>query len=350
MDQQDALTTSLYSQLFEEAIANECITLCPGIQGTFAKESRRDTFYWYWIGRDNNGTARRVYIGPENKDTEELIASLKNRKDMAKQAIEGMKRTSAAYRGAGGQINEPSHFKIISLLARQGLFQKGVFIIGSHGFLSICNALGISASTPFLRTTDIDFARPQGISLAIPDERKALLDIPAALKAIDKNFFLDPRLDEKNPSTSMQNNKSKVKVDFLTAYRGSKEPVFFDDLGIAAEPLRFMDFLLAGEPLKGLIIGSYAIPVNLPSPARFAIHKLIISQERPYHFVAKSQKDIAQAAILLDYLVHEDAEQIIDALLACLTTEDAVKNIKKTLPELNRINGLLSDFIAAHLK
>lgn len=62
MNQQDALTISLYSQLFEEAIANECVILCSRIQGTFAKENRRDSFYWYWVvGRDNNGTTR-VYI------------------------------------------------------------------------------------------------------------------------------------------------------------------------------------------------------------------------------------------------------------------------------------------------
>ncbi len=349
MPRQDVFTTSIYSQLFEEAVANECITLCPGIQGTFSRESRRNGFYWYWLGRNNNGNARRVYIGADNKATQQLIANLENRKHMAKQAIDSMKKTAAAYRGAGGQINEPSHFKIIALLAQQDLFRKGVFVIGSHGFLSICNALGISANTPFLRTTDIDFARPQGISLAIPDERKTVIDIPAALKEFDKNFFLVPRLDKENPSTSMQNNKSKVKVDFLTVDKGSKRPVFFDDLGIAAEPLRFMDYLLGGEPLKGLVIGSYAIPVNLPNPARFAIHKLIISQERSRHFKAKIQKDIAQAAILLDGLIDEEAEQVIDALLACSTIDNAIKNIKKSLPKLNRINSLLSDFITHHL-
>lgn len=93
--------------------------------------------------------------------------------------------------------------------------------------------------------------------------------------------------------------------------------MFFDDLGIAAEPLRFMNFLLNGEPLKGLVIGSYAIPVTLPNPARFAIHKLIISQERPHHFKTRSQKDIAQAAILLEYLIDEDPGQGKHRILCC---------------------------------
>ncbi len=265
---------------------------------------------------------------------------------MARQAIDSMKRTAAAYRGAGGQINEPSHFKTIALLAQQNLFRIGVYIIGSQGFLSICNTLGISANTPFLRANES--AR---LSIAIPDERHPIPDSPAALKKFDNNFFLISTLDEKNRGATLSTSLEikKTKVDFLTADRGKVEPVYFDDLGIAAQPLQFMDFLLGGEPLKGLFIGRYAIPVTLPNPSRFAIHKLIISQERPYHFKIRSQKDIAQAALLLECLIDEDPGQVIEALSKCLTIDGAVKNIKKSLPELGRINILLLDFFNAHL-
>jgi hypothetical protein len=111
------------------------------------------------------------------------------RKGIAVQAIESMKKTASAYRASGGQINEPSHFKIIALLAQQSLFRKGVMLVGSHGFLSICNVFGISVRSQSIRTTDIDFARPQSVSLAIPDDRKTLSDIPNILRNFDKNFF-----------------------------------------------------------------------------------------------------------------------------------------------------------------
>ena len=344
----DALITSLYSQLFEEAVANACMTLCPGIQGTFTKENRRNSFYWYWVGRDNNGKSRRVYIGPDNKDTENLVAKLQYRKDRARQAIDSMKRTAAAYRGAGGQINEPSHFKTIALLAQQNLFRKKVYIIGSQGFISICNALGISADTAFLRANEFVSQR---LSIAIPDVRHPIPDIPAALKKFDDNFKMIPELDEKNRGANLSTSLEikKTKVDFLTADRETDKPVYFDDLGIAAQPMRFMDFLLGGEALKGLFIGRYAIPVTLPNPARFAIHKLIISQERPHHFKTRSQTDIAQAAILLEYLIDEDPGQVFDALSCCLNIDGAINNIKKSLPELGRTNILLLDFFNAHL-
>jgi hypothetical protein len=325
MNQQDALTTSLYSYLFEEALANESITICPGMHGSFSKETRRNNVYWYWVGR-NNGKVTRIYIGADNKESEALIVSLENRKDMAKLAIASMKRTAAAYRGAGGQIIEPSTFKIMAKLAH--LFQKGVFVIGSHGFLSICNALGI------LSLTGDD---QKIISLAIPDERAAVPDISSEF---DKNFFKDTGM----PASS------KSKVHFFTADRGSKQPVFFDDLGVTAEPQCFMNYLLGGEPFKGLVIGSYAIPVHLPNPVRFAIHKLIISQCADRKFNGGSEKDIAQAAVLLDYLIREDAEQVVDALAACLDVDGAVENIRKSLVGLGGVDVEVAGFVGEQME
>jgi len=322
MNQQDALTTSLYSYLFEEALANESITICPGMHGSFSKETRRNCVYWYWVGR-NNGKVTRIYIGPDNQETIDLVVSLENRKDMAKQAIASMKRTSAAYRGAGGQIIEPSTFKVLAKLSN--LFRKGFFVIGSHGFLSICNALGI------LSLTGDD---QKIISLAILDERAAVPDISLEF---DKNFIKGVGM----PASS------KTKIHFFTADRGSKQPVFFDDLDVTAEPLRFIDYLLGGETFKGLVIGSYAIPVQLPNPARFAIHKLIISQCADRSFNGGSEKDIAQAAVLLDYLIREDAEQVIDALVACLNVDGAVENIRKALVGLGGVG--VAEFVGGQL-
>lgn len=96
--------------------------------------------------------------------------------EMTWQAIVSMKRTAAVYRGAGGQLIELTTFKIMAKLAY--LFWKDVFVIGSHGFLSICNALGISS---FFTGDDHKI-----ISLAIQDERQAVSDISSEF---DKHFF-----------------------------------------------------------------------------------------------------------------------------------------------------------------
>jgi len=349
MELQDSLSISLYSQLFEDAVSNECIALCPGMNGSFAKVKRKDTFYWYWSGRDVEGKSRKVYIGADNQQTRELVGRLEERKGMATQAVGAMKRMAAAYLAAGGQANERLHFKLFAHLAQQQLFRKGVLVVGSHAYVSICNALCIRGGKGYAKTHDIDFARPQGISLAIPDEREFPADIPDALKAFDRNFFLVPELDNNKPSTSLKNNKLGVKIDFLTVKRGSDNPVYFKDIGIAAHPLPFMDYLLSGQPMKGLIIGDYAIPVHLPEPARFAIHKLIVSEERPPHLKSKKLKDVEQASVLLDCLVADCREGVIDALSACLTIDGAVKNIRKSLQALGEIDAGASRFIGSQL-
>lgn len=45
--------------------------------------------------------------------------------------------------------------------------------------------------------------------------------------------------------------------------------------------------------------------MNVPTPARFALHKLLVAQLRPAAFAAKADKDLLQAVQLLEVLVEE---------------------------------------------
>jgi hypothetical protein len=51
-----------------------------------------------------------------------------------------------------------------------------------------------------------------------------------------------------------------------------------------------------------LISGDQALLLNVPHPARYALQKLIIYGERETAFIAKSSKDLMQAASLLAVL------------------------------------------------
>ena len=53
--------------------------------------------------------------------------------------------------------------------------------------------------------------------------------------------------------------------------------------------------------------------VNLPHPARYALHKLVVAGERPASRIAKSNKDIAQAAALLGVLADAAPGQVEEA-------------------------------------
>lgn len=348
---QSALTTSLYSQLLEEALANEAVAFFEGANGCAQSRTVKGLTYWYWTARTQAGSSKSLYLGPDNEATRALVKQLMDRKLMAKEAIVASKATTRAYIGAGGTQNQSGHFRAIAAMANVGLFQKGVVLIGSHAFLSIGNALGVAWQSKHLATTDIDVTRANGVALAIPDSRAVVTDIPATLKALDKGFFEVPHMDRKAPSVSLANNKMQVRVDFLTALRGeNRTPVYFDDLRIAAMPLRFMDYLLGGSPMRGLVIGPYAIPVYLPDPARFALHKLIVSQARRNDEKAKAAKDIAQASELLIWFAENDEGAILQAIIDAHSVPGAIKRIGASLPLLGRTNGDMMNFLATRLE
>lgn len=50
--------------------------------------------------------------------------------------------------------------------------------------------------------------------------------------------------------------------------------------------------------------------VNVPRPQRYVWHKLIVYEERPSEMRAKANKDLIQAACLLDYLLENDADLV----------------------------------------
>ena len=60
-----------------------------------------------------------------------------------------------------------------------------------------------------------------------------------------------------------------------------------------------MEFSLENVQQTALLWGNSATMVNVPHPARYALHKLIVAGEREGAFVSKSRKDLMQAGLLL---------------------------------------------------
>ena len=91
-------------------------------------------------------------------------------------------------------------------------------------------------------------------------------------------------------------------VEFLTPNRGSndhqRKPAPMPALGGAsAQPLRYLDYLIH-DTIWAVVLHKGGIPVRIPSPERYAIHKLIVATLRKTD-PAKVTKDIAQAERLI---------------------------------------------------
>jgi hypothetical protein len=127
-------------------------------------------------------------------------------------------------------------------------------------------------------------------------------------------FFPIPRLNPKHPSTSFTIRKSPLRIDLLTPRMGSQgeDPVYIPRLKAAAQPLPYLNYLFE-DPVRGAVINGEATLVLIPQPIRYALHKLIVSQEREPAMEAKKHKDLWQAFQLLTFFEQERPLDIIPA-------------------------------------
>jgi hypothetical protein len=68
--------------------------------------------------------------------------------------------------------------------------------------------------------------------------------------------------------------------------------------------MEMIDYLLEA-PIAVPIIDGGAALVNVPDPARFALHKLIVAVSRPVTTQAKAMKDLHQAGELIEALIDD---------------------------------------------
>ena len=102
-----------------------------------------------------------------------------------------------------------------------------------------------------------------------------------------------------------------VDLDFLTTFgRGEDKPLFVPTLNLTKQPLKFMEFSLEAPIKATLVHRNGPLVVNVPRPERYIWHKLIVYGERPREMRAKANKDLAQVACMLDYLLENDADLI----------------------------------------
>lgn len=75
-------------------------------------------------------------------------------------------------------------------------------------------------------------------------------------------------------------------------------------LKASAQPLEFLEYLLEATVDVPIINGG-ATMVKVADPARFALHKLIVSMDRPVAFQAKAAKDRQQAGEMIEVLMQD---------------------------------------------
>ncbi|MCR6656482.1 MAG: GSU2403 family nucleotidyltransferase fold protein [Opitutus sp.] len=292
----------LYSELAQRSL-DAAFSSEFDVEGRFIKMESRGRKYWYFDTAKPDGGKDRRYVGPV--DDEEITKRVDNFKDIKADARARRKIVSTLVRNAYLPRPEGKVGDIIQALATAGFFRLRGVLIGTVAFQAYSALLAVRLPNTAMQTEDADFAQFHSISVAVEDQMPPVIDL---LREIDPTFREVPaRADGRH--TTQFTDRSGYKVEFLTPHTGSEDqadrPASMPALGGAsAQPLRFLDFLIY-QPVRAVILHGSGIPVLVPAPERYAIHKLIVATRRlkDDNGIGKSFKDRLQARTLIEAMV-----------------------------------------------
>lgn len=274
-------------------------------EGRFVPMVKDGRKYWYFDRPGVNGTKQRKYVGPDHdasiRERVEKFAELKSNAKDRRSLVRSLVNHA--------RLPGPDRFTgdIIQAMAEAGFFRMRGVLVGTVAFHCYSGLLGVELPSVHMQTTDTDFAQFHSISNSVGDQMPPILDV---LRKVDLTFA-EVMHSMNGRKHSQFANRERYKVEFLTPNRGSDEnaaePARMASLGsTGAQPLRFLDFLIH-EPVRAVLLHKAGSSILVPSPERYALHKLIVSSRRKSDAescgINKAEKDVHQATILMDALV-----------------------------------------------
>jgi hypothetical protein len=301
-------TQTAYAQLLDAALGAELLRSVADLPGSFNVKTVKGRRYWYFQYTEPSGKLRQLYVGPDGEPVQRLMARKVGASAMA--ALGPLARSALAL---GCTAVLPRHYRVIRRLADYGFFNAGGLLIGTHAFLAYGNMLGLRWGGQE-RTQDIDFAHAgKAVSLLLPNNIEVQTD--KAIASLNMGFLPVQGLAGKSGGAYLIPAEPEFRLDFLTPlHRSGDTPYEHPQLHVTLQPLPFMEFSLEKLEQAVVFCAEGAVLLNVPSPERYALHKLLVWGERSGSFRAKSAKDLAQAACLLAYLGQNRQEALDEAL------------------------------------
>jgi hypothetical protein len=298
-----------YAELFDAAQANDLAPFAT-LTGSFQQRTIKGHQYVYFGYRDTDGTGRMAYVGPNNDRVKTLVANYIASGTTGRQQL--LREKAAAAKALGNAEMLPKHFLIVQKLSAYGFFKAGGVLVGTHAFSAFGNMLGVRWTSGD-KTLDVDFAHAgKNLSIALPASLK--LSVHDALTSLEMGLLPVREFSGATGAQYRNPDDPELRIDFLTSSAGRANAdgvIKMDDLGLALEPLKFMEFSLEGTTQGAVFSRAGACVVNLPDPARYAVHKLIVFGERPVAQRAKSNKDIVQAAALAEWHIQSSSSGLL---------------------------------------
>jgi hypothetical protein len=261
---------------------------------SIATKTIKNKKYVYATKKD--GSARiETYLGvADDPDVQAEVERLRHGAERVKSL-----RSSVALLKAG-RLPAPNLIlgRILEVVANAGLFNRGMTLVGTAAYQTYAPLLGYYLPTATFVTNDVDLS----VAEFVPGDHEE--DFHALLKRADRSFEPIWSHDDKLPKAFRASNG--FIVELLTRFgRGRKSPVLIESLNAAAVPLSFQEYP-AEETVQAVALYGHGVLVRVPTPVRFAVHKLIVAQRRKPTARAKKQKDLRQAQELINILLETD--------------------------------------------
>jgi hypothetical protein len=266
----------------------QSIALAPGEDyGSVSVRRVRGHDYLYVTSKDG-ATRRQRVLGsatdPAARAKADTIRAAAQRARARRTTVSSLKRA---------HIPSPSLplGRVLEAMSNARLFERGAVLIGTAAYQTYSCAVGAYLSSSSLMTNDADLLVSSFVATDAP------LDLEMILRRANPTFKALMSNSDDRPKNFRSDDG--FQVDVLTKFgRNRKSPIRIDGLQCSAEALKFMEYLVAAETLEAVALYGAGVLVQVPQPGSYAIHKLLIAQER--RGGVKRNKDLVQARDLID--------------------------------------------------
>ena len=290
MREVDLVYRTMFAELCERAM-DASFESDFDLSGRFVPVEVKGRRYWYF-DQSVYGANKRTYVGPAaDKEITRRVEDFQNLKN-ARRARR--KLVSTLVREAGFPQPESMTGDIVAALSEAGLFKLGGVLIGPVAFQCLGGCLGVRLPSAVMRTAGVATAEFHTISAAVGESLPPVLNL---LQAVDPSF----RAVSHSPD-------GRVSTQFVSATGYKVELLMLDDEDddfgeVHAPPSTFLDFLIQ-EPVRSVLLHKSGVPVAIPAPARFAVHRVLVATclHGDANGYAEDSIDFHQAAALTSAL------------------------------------------------
>lgn len=293
-------TQTAYAELLEQLLALDAQRSIGHAPGAFVTKTIRERTYYYFQYSNPGGTTSQAYIGPRSDALDAIVARFVDERESLRADRERLDELAAMLRAGGAAVTDNASARVLAALAAAGVFKLGGVLVGTHAYLALGNLLGVRWEGASARTEDVDIGVTRVLEVAVSPIDA---DVPQVLEGLEMGFIPVQGFSPRDASTSFKVRGRGLRVDLVTPEgRSSKgAPVPVGRFHAAAAPVRYLELVLEDAQPAAIVNGG-GVLVTVPHPARLAVLKLLVAQDRMSAFQTKTDKDVAQAAQLMDAL------------------------------------------------